>query len=67
MTKLGAKNRIKKLSKEIDRYRYLYHVLDKPEITDEVYTSLRHELKKLEEKYPQYKSPYSPTERIGGK
>ncbi|MEA3273186.1 MAG: NAD-dependent DNA ligase LigA [Patescibacteria group bacterium] len=67
MTKLEAKNRIKKLSKEIDRYRYLYHVLDKPEVTDEIYTSLRHELKKLEDKYPQYKSSYSPTERIGGK
>jgi DNA ligase (NAD+) len=67
MKNIEAKNRIRKLSEEIERYRYLYHVLDKPEITDEVYTSLRQELKKLEEKYPQYKVPNSPTERIGGK
>jgi len=67
MKNIEAKNRIHKLSEEIERYRYLYHVLDKPEITDEVYTSLRQELKKLEEKYPQYKVPNSPTERIGGK
>jgi DNA ligase (NAD+) len=60
-------NRIEKLRVEIERLRYRYHVLDDPEITDEAYTSLRHELVKLEEQYPQFKIPNSPTERIGGK
>jgi len=46
--------------------RYRYHVLDDPEITDEAYTSLRHELVELEQRYPQFKVPNSPTERIGG-
>ena len=60
------KERIEKLRKEIDRHRYAYHVLDKPEITDEVYDSLMEELIDLEEKYPQFKSATSPSQRIGG-
>ncbi len=64
---LKIKERIEKLRKEIDHHRYLYHVLDKPEITDEVYDSLMEELRQLEEKYPQFDSPVSPTKRIGGK
>lgn len=63
----SIKQRIKKLREEVEKLRYRYHVLDDPEVTDETYTSLRHELLKLEEKYPQYKIPHSPTERIGGK
>jgi len=61
-----VKKRIEKLRAEIDDLRYRYHVLNEPGLTDEVYTSLMHELAALEEKYPQYKSPYSPTVRIGG-
>ena len=61
------KKRIEKLRKEIDRFRYEYHVLDKPEISDEVYESLMRELRALEEKYPQFRSPISPSQRIGGK
>ncbi|MGB8815630.1 MAG: NAD-dependent DNA ligase LigA [Minisyncoccia bacterium] len=59
--------RYKKLIKTVDRYRYLYHVLDRPEVTDEVYDSLMQELVELEEKYPEMKSPISPTQRVGGK
>jgi len=62
-----ARERINKLREEVERLRYRYHVLNDPEITDETYTSLRHELLKLEEKYPQYKLPHSPTERIAEK
>jgi len=60
------RRRIEKLRREIDRLRYLYHVEDNPKVTDEVYTSLRHELMELEKKYPEYHDPASPTERIGG-
>lgn len=66
-SKESIKARIEKLRKEIERLRYRYHVLDDPEITDEAYTSLRHELLQLEEGYPEFKVPNSPTERIGGK
>jgi len=59
--------RYKKLVKTVDHYRYLYHVLDKPEITDESYDSLMHELVAIEEKYPELRTPTSPTQRVGGK
>jgi DNA ligase (NAD+) len=62
-----AQIRIEKLSREIDRLRYQYHILDNPEMTDEVYSSLMEELRKLEEEFPQFKSAYSPTQRVGGK
>ncbi|MCX6765709.1 MAG: NAD-dependent DNA ligase LigA [Candidatus Moranbacteria bacterium] len=61
-----AKGRIKKLRREIDHLRYLYHVLDRPDISDEVYDSLMRELRGLEEKHPELKSPDSPSQRIGG-
>ncbi|MDD3498601.1 MAG: NAD-dependent DNA ligase LigA [Candidatus Moranbacteria bacterium] len=66
MTKKEAEKRIKKLSKEIDRHRYLYHVLDDPGISDEVYDSLMQELVELEKKYPELRSSTSPSQRIGG-
>lgn len=62
-----AQIRIEKLSREIDRLRYQYHVLDDPEMTDEVYSSLMEELRGLEEKFPKFKSAYSPSQRVGGK
>jgi DNA ligase (NAD+) len=60
------KNRVEKLRKVIDDYRYRYHVLDDPEVTDEVTDSLMSELRKLEKDYPELKTPDSPSQRIGG-
>ncbi|MDQ1284245.1 MAG: ligase [Patescibacteria group bacterium] len=67
MDKSEAKKRIEKLTAEINRQRFEYHVLDKPEVTDEVYDSLTEELKGLEDKYPQFRRSDSPIGRIGGK
>jgi len=61
------KKRIEKLRKTINHHRYLYHVLDKPEISDEAQDSLKKELFDLEQKYPDLITPDSPTQRIGGK
>lgn len=66
MDKKEAKNRIEKLSSEIDRMRYEYHVLDNPEISDEIYDSLMRELRDLEDKFPEFKSTDSPSQRVGG-
>ena len=66
MNKLEAKKRIEKLKKEINHHRYLYHVLDKIEISDAALDSLKNELVKLEERYPKFKTLDSPTQRIGG-
>ena len=61
------KTRLKKLRETINHHRYLYHVLDRQEISDAALDSLKHELAELEKQYPQYASPDSPTQRIGGK
>jgi len=66
MTEQEAQKRIEKLRKEIDRFRYEYHVLDKPEVSDDVYDSLMRELRGLEEERPELKSLDSPSQRIGG-
>jgi DNA ligase (NAD+) len=66
MNKSEAKNRINKLKKEINHHRYLYHVLDKQEISDAALDSLKHELDELEWQYPEFITPDSPTQRVGG-
>ncbi len=66
MNKEEAKKRIEKLRKEIDHHRYLYHVLDKSEISDAAHDSLKHELDQLEQQYPDLITPDSPTQRVGG-
>lgn len=67
MNKKEARKRIAKLRKVIHRHSYLYHVLDKPEISDAVFDSLKHELKKLEDQYPDLIAQDSPTQRVSGK
>ncbi|MFH1714136.1 MAG: NAD-dependent DNA ligase LigA [Candidatus Nealsonbacteria bacterium] len=67
MTKDEAKKRIEKLKKLINHHRYFYHVLDKQEIPDSAFDSLKHELYKLEQEYPEFITFDSPTQRVGGK
>lgn len=67
MSKAEAKERIEKLRKLIDKYRYEYHVLDTQEVSDAVNDSLKHELYTLEQEYPELITPDSPTQRVGGK
>ncbi len=66
MNKKAAKIRIEKLKKEVERHRYLYHVLDRPEISDAALDSLKKELFDLEQLFPELITPDSPTQRIGG-
>jgi len=61
-----AKKRIEKLKKAISYHRYLYHVLDRQEISPEALDSLKKELFDLEQKYPEFIASDSPTQRIGG-
>src|SRR3989344_7616062 len=67
MNKNEVKQRIEKLKTEINYYRYAYHVLDKSLISDATLDSLKKELFDLEIKYPEFITPDSPTQRIGGK
>ncbi len=66
MTKIEAKKRVEKLRELIDKYRYEYHVLDKPSVSDAVNDSLKHELFQLEQEFPDLITPDSPTQRVGG-
>jgi DNA ligase (NAD+) len=66
MEKQEVKQRIEKLKKIINYHRHLYHVLDKQEVSDAVLDSLKKELFDLEQKYPQFITKDSPTQRIGG-
>ncbi|MEX0650364.1 MAG: NAD-dependent DNA ligase LigA [Candidatus Andersenbacteria bacterium] len=66
MKKQEADERIKKLRHEIDHHRYLYHVLDEPEISDAALDSLKKELQDLEDEFPELQTPDSPTQRVGG-
>lgn len=59
------KDRINKLKQLLDKHRYLYYVLDKPEISDSVYDSLYRELEELEKENPELITPDSPTQRVG--
>jgi DNA ligase (NAD+) len=58
--------RAKKLRDAINRYRYLYHVHNKEEISPEALDSLKRELSKLEEESPELVTPDSPTQRVAG-
>ena len=66
MEKQKAKKRIEKLREVIDHHRYLYHVLDRQEISDAALDSLKHELQRLEEQFPEFIASDSPTQRVGG-
>lgn len=67
MTKQEAKERIEKLKRAINHHRYLYHVLDRQEISEAALDSLKKELFDLEQKFSDLVTPDSPTQRVGGK
>lgn len=66
MTESEAKKRIDKLTTEVNYHRYLYHVLDKPEISDGALDSLKRELEQLEKQFPKLKREDSPSHRVSG-
>ena len=59
------KKEIEFLRREIERHNYLYYVKNQPEISDEEYDALMDRLRELEQKYPQFYDPNSPTQRVG--
>ncbi|HOV33437.1 MAG TPA: NAD-dependent DNA ligase LigA [Candidatus Hydrogenedens sp.] len=62
-----AKEQYEFLCKEIERHNELYYIYAKPEITDYEYDMLMKELEEIEKQYPQLITPYSPTQRVGGR
>ncbi len=58
--------RMKYLTEALKYHCHMYYDLDSPEISDFEFDKLMHELIALEETYPEYKAPDSPTHRVGG-
>lgn len=58
--------RINFLKDALNKYSYNYYVLDNPLISDFEYDELFTELKTLEENNPEFITPDSPTQRVGG-
>ena len=65
MASEAIRKRVEKLREEIEYHNYRYYILDHPEISDAQYDRLMRELEKLEEQYPELRSPNSPTQRVG--
>jgi len=57
--------RATQLREELNYHIYRYNVLGSPVITDGEYDQLYHELRQLEETYPELITPDSPTQRAG--
>jgi DNA ligase (NAD+) len=57
--------RIELLRKELDGHNYRYYVLSQPSVSDYEYDLMLRELVRLEQEYPQFADPLSPTQRIG--
>ncbi len=66
MKEQEAKKRIEKLRETINHHRYLYHVLNKEEISSSALDSLKKELYDLENDFPHLITPDSPTQRVEG-
>jgi len=61
-----ARKEIEKLTEEINHHNYLYYQKNTSEISDYDFDQLLARLIALENEFPQFKDPNSPTQRVGG-
>lgn len=66
MTKAEARERIQKLSEELEEHNHKYYVLASPSISDLEFDRMMEELIQLEKEHPEFLSPESPSQRVGG-
>ena len=62
---MDEKHRIMQLRRELHEHNYKYYVLNQPEISDQDFDFMMHELQDLEAKHPELADPNSPTQRVG--
>ncbi len=62
----STEENIQALIAELKQHNYRYYVLDDPDIPDAEYDRLMQKLKVLEDRFPQYRLAYSPTQAVGG-
>ena len=65
MEKNELKTELEKLKEQIHYHNYLYHVLDRPRISDAEFDVLYKRLKKIEIDHPEWITADSPTQRAG--
>lgn len=58
--------RWKELAETIEEHRYRYYILDTPAVSDGEYDVLERELIALETAFPEFRTPDSPTQHVGG-
>ncbi len=61
-----AQKRIVELRDTIRHHDHLYHILDRPEISDSAYDRLYRDLRELETAFPDLVTADSPTQRVAG-
>ncbi len=57
---------IESLRRDLEHHNFCYYVLDQPEVSDAEFDKLYRQLKELEEKYPEFVTTDSPTQKVGG-
>lgn len=62
----NIQSRVNELHDLLNQYGYEYYVQDNPSVPDSEYDKLLRELIDIEEAHPEFKSPDSPTVRVGG-
>ena len=62
---MNEKERILYLRQQLHEHNYKYYVLNQPEISDQDFDMLMHELQELESRHPEMADPNSPTQRVG--
>jgi DNA ligase (NAD+) len=60
-----ARKDVEALRQEIEHHNYRYYVLDDPEISDAEYDTLLRKLEAIEAAWPEFRTPDSPTQRVG--
>lgn len=62
----ALRQRLEELRRQIHYHNYRYYVLDDPVISDAEYDQLMAELKRIESEHPEWITPDSPSQRVGG-
>ena len=63
---MNVEQRINELRALLEKYNYEYYVLDNSSVSDAEFDRLMQELIMLENEHPEFASPLSPSQRVGG-
>jgi DNA ligase (NAD+) len=62
----AASTEHQRLAEEVEEARFRYYVLDDPTLSDADFDQRMRRLEELEERFPQLRTPDSPTQKVGG-